>query len=533
MRDRNTRLGSRSRDAAARVAGGVLLAAAVALIVVLLANQNGNQPAPGPAPTPRPAPTPLAPGTADLTVRPGAAMAAIPRSFLGLSTEYWTLPVDERHIALYKAMLANLHVPGDGPFVLRIGGDSSDHTFFDPRLVKFPRWAFELTPAFVDQTASVVRQMNLRVILDLNLVTGTPVLAAAWAHYAETQMPRGSIIGLEVGNEPDLYDRAFWMFAANGERFTGRTLPPDITAQTYAQTYLAFARQLTKAAPDVPLLAPALANPGADISWISTLLASPHPGLGEITGHRYPYSACALPGSPVYPTIDRLLSEQATVGMADSVRPAVQLAHHAGLPFRLTEFNSITCGGLTGISNTFATSLWAPDAAFELFKAGANGINLHARVFAINDPFTFDGPGLHARPLLYGLILFARTLGPHSRLVTSQLRTGSSIRLKAWVVRVGKDTLHVLLINKGAAAASTQLRLPATGPATVQRLLAPSPASHGGAVSLGGQQLNSDGKWQGTPVRQSVLPVGRRYSVVLPGYSAALLTVRVAPRSLQ
>ena len=47
----------------------------------------------------------------------------------------------------------------------------------------------------------------MRLIVDLNLVTDTPLTAATWARAAETSLPRGSIIGFEVGNEPDIYDR--------------------------------------------------------------------------------------------------------------------------------------------------------------------------------------------------------------------------------------------------------------------------------------------------------------------------------------
>ena len=103
--------------------------------------------------------------------------------------------------------------------------------------------------------------------------------------------------------------------------------------------------------------------------------------------------------------------------MAQSVAPLVRLARSAGLPVRLTEINSVTCGGLAGVSDTFATALWAPDALFELAQAGVQAVNLHARVYTYNEPFTFDSHGLLARPLLYGLILFVRTLGPGARLL--------------------------------------------------------------------------------------------------------------------
>ena len=87
---------------------------------------------------------------------------------------------------------------------LRIGGDSSDHTFYDPDLRRLPHWAFELTPTFVERTARIVNKLHLRVIIDLNLITGTPLEAGAWAHAAVTEMPKGSVLGFEIGNEPDL-----------------------------------------------------------------------------------------------------------------------------------------------------------------------------------------------------------------------------------------------------------------------------------------------------------------------------------------
>jgi hypothetical protein len=518
-----------SRNGLMRAAAGAIAAAAVALIAVLLATSNDGHSRT--TVTTGTDPQKAGPSTqTELTIRPHETMRDIPRSFFGFSTEYWTLPVDERHIAIYRRVISQLHVPGDGPFVPRVGGDSSDHTFYDPRLRRLPTWAFDLTPTFVARTARVVRELRLHVILDLNLVTSTPRLAGGWAKEAEAVMPRGSIIGFEIGNEPDLYNRTFWLATTKDDQFGGRILPDGITPTSYAASFNSYAHVLARVAPHVPLVAPALADPYGGVNWISTLLAGPHPGLGVISGHRYPYAACANPGSPVYPTIDRVLSEHATAGMAQTIKPAVRLAKRAGLPFRLTELNSVTCGGLAGVSNTFATALWAPDAEFELMRAGAHAINLHAREFAINDPFTFDVSGMVARPLLYGLILFTRTLGPDSRLVTARLHTDSP-HLKAWAVKVRADTLHVLMINKGPKSLMVNLDIPATGPARVERLLAPSPGSPS-SVTLGGQSLDRDGIWVGTPQRETVRPVAHRYSLALTRYSAALLTVKIARGAL-
>ncbi len=449
----------------------------------------------------------------------------IPRSFFGLSTEYWTLPQDQPHVVLYRRVLSLLHVRGDGRFILRIGGDSASHTFYDPSGLVLPRWTFEVTPTFIDQTASIVRRMGLRVILDLNLVTGSPQLAGSWAKAAEGSFPRNSIIGFEIGNEPDLYDKAFWLYTTGGEQFSGRTLPADITPEDYAADFNQYAHELGKTVPHVPLYAPALANPVADIRWIATLIHGVHPNLGVVSGHRYPYSGCALRGSPQYPTIGRILSEAATTTMAQELRPVVTLTASERLPFRLTEINSITCGGLAGVSNTFATGLWFPDAIFEVMRTGAVGANLHERENAINDPFAFDANGLVAHPLLYGMILYARTMGPDAHLVPVSVHTTASPYLKVWAVASGHSTLRVLLINKGASTITTRLALPASRPATVVRLLAPSPAAQTG-VTLGGQQLDARGRWVGTATHE-VARADRagRYEVRVPRYSAALVSV--------
>jgi hypothetical protein len=97
-----------------------------------------------------------------------------------------------------------LHVPGDGRYILRVGGDSTSRTLYDPQGREGPRWAFELTPAFVARTARLVKEMRLRVILDLNQITASPDLAGAWAAVAHASFPPGRVLGFEICNEPDL-----------------------------------------------------------------------------------------------------------------------------------------------------------------------------------------------------------------------------------------------------------------------------------------------------------------------------------------
>jgi hypothetical protein len=465
-----------------------------------------------------------------LTISRGASTTPVPRSYFGLSTEYWALPLFERDMPVFERVLSLLHVPGNGPLVLRIGGDSADHSFWMPKKPRrMPAWAFAVTPEFLSQLRSLVQRDPVKLIVDLNLVTDTPVTAAAWARAAETALPHGSIVGFEVGNEPDLYTRSYWMSALSRSPLEAGALPLELTPDSYVADFDAYARVLGEGAPDIPLIGPAVAHPRVSLPWIKTLIADQRPELGSVSGHLYPYSACVKRrSSPSYPTVARLLSRQAVGALAKDVAGAVAVAHENGLKFRLTELNSVTCGGKAGVSNTFATALWAPDALFTLMRAGVDGVNLHVRAYAINAPFSLNRYGLNPRPLLYGLIMFARTLGADARLVRLHMEHARSLNLSAWAVRVRGGILHVLLIDKSNRNVRVDLHLPATGPATVQRLVAPSASSTIGET-LDGQRLGPDGNWIGARVTETITPGAHGYVVTVPRRSEALMGVRIAP----
>ena len=432
------------------------------------------------------------------------------------------MPDWERQDSVLDRVLSLLHVPGDGPLVLRIGGDSANEALWESEVNQFPDWVVELTPAWLRETNALVQHAHVRLILDLNLVTASPAISAEWAGAAEAALPRGSIAGFEIGNEPDLFSRKVWIRIVSQTIAASQLLPNSLSPSIYAGDFGAYARAVGLVAPGVPLLAPAVAYPARGIGWISTLLARTHPGLREVTAHQYPYSACARPESSRYPTIARLLGEPATAGMARALEPAVRIAARAGLPFRLTELNSVTCGGRAGVSNTFAAALWAPDALFELLRAGVDAVNVHVRPGTNNEAFSLSSEGLSANPLLYGLILFARSLGPDANLVPVGIAGCPALRLKAWAVRVGTGTVHVLLINKGRRAVTTTLHLPGFGPASVERLRAPSASSHTG-ITLDGQHLTTRGAWLGSHSTEVIRPVSGSYQVTVPGFSAALV----------
>ena len=266
---------------------GLLFAMLVAVGTILLL-PGPEQRAARARPTPpgtsgfaSPAVRPMTPLAAVVTLAPRAKPVKVPDSFLGISTEYWALPIWERQPAVLNRVLSLLHRPGDGPFIVRIGGDSADETLWKPKMRKVPEWVFELTPSWLNQVGGLVQGSGARLILDLNLVTATPAVAAEWARAAEAALPHGSIAGFEIGNEPDLYNRKYWISVVEGQSVGTALLPHQLLAGDYAHDFRAYARELSQARQQIPLIGPAVAGAYLGVKWITSLLAGPASGTAD------------------------------------------------------------------------------------------------------------------------------------------------------------------------------------------------------------------------------------------------------------
>jgi hypothetical protein len=454
----------------------------------------------------------------------------IPRSYFGLSVEYWDIPLLAQHPDTLVRLLRLLTVSGDGPLVLRIGGDSADHTLWDAAPHIGDPLAYELSPRWFHELRGIVAGARLRLLLDLNLAARAPAMAAALAREARTTLPRHSIAAFEVGNEPDIYHReGSYRFATTADiRPAAPRTWNHYSAERYAAAFRHYADALAvegARAGQIPLAGPEVANPEHDLRYVRALIDSDRPELALVTAHRYPYSACARRFSRRWPTIARILSPAASTGLAGTVEPVVRLAASAGLRVRVTEVDSVTCGGVPGISNTFATALWAPDALFSLLADGVEGVNVHVRQDTFNEAFAMTGHGLEPRPLLYGLLAFARTLSSGRTLVSGAVSAPARDDIRVWGVRTTGGYLHVLALDKGGRTVHLDLRLPTTSSAVVQWLTAPKVRSTSG-VTLAGRRLDAAGRWVGPLVSQRLVPGRDGYELVLPAHSAALLNVK-------
>jgi hypothetical protein len=254
--------------------------------------------------------------------------------------------------------------------------------------------------------------------------------------------------------------------------------------------------------------------------------------VSTVTFHRYPLNRCfASPGSRMQATLHNLLSPWASRDFLTPVRPSVALAHTDGARFRLDEFNSVSCSGKVGLSDTFASALWSVDALFGAARNGVDGVNVHTFPGAAYAPFDLHRAGgawsAVVHPEYYGLLMFARAAPAGARLLNVGGRTPAGAHI--WATRTPTGLTHVVVINTnlGAPVRVTIRMSGARARASLEQLSAPNVSATGGAT-LDGQGFAApsiSGRLAGPPSGASVSPHAGRYRLSVDAASAAMLTI--------
>jgi hypothetical protein len=520
--------------------GSVLAFSAAIVAAVLLSSSDTAAVAPGSrlaaSTLPRDPPQPGDP-TVSVSVSGHAVGAPIPSGFLGFSFEFEGVRAytgsDPQHINPVLVQLIRNLTPGQAP-VVRIGGNSTDLSYVTaPGVRPMPYEGYRLTTSWMATTGALASRLGARMIMGLNLAADDPALDAAEVSAYVNALPEGSLEAVEIGNEPNVYNKITIYRTAAGVPFPARP-------RTFG--YPAFRSQFDDIANrtlPLRLAGPALAIgpvPGRG-SWVNVVANLLHrqPRLSIMTVHRYPLRNCYVPPtSPQYPTIAHLLASYATVTLADSLKRWIAIAHAQHRQLRLDELNSVACRGKAGVSDTFASALWATDALFGLARAGVDGVDMHTLPNAAYELFAFSRRGgrwqAQVRPIYYGLQLFAQAAPPGARLL-AVTRHGADAGLSAWATRDRRRRLRVVVINKSQSQRKTvtvdlPAGTPATASATVQRMVAPSARAKGG-VTLGGRSYGAQTRsgQLAAPQGERVHAADGRVTLSVPGASAALVIV--------
>lgn len=462
-----------------------------------------GRPSPKPTTLP-PQPVPAGPVTpASLTITSTAA-ATLGPNFLGLAYEKQSLTTP-----LFSGSNANLIglFQRLGPGVLRIGGASVDHHVWTP--AGPGQTPGEISPTDVQALAAFLSATGWRCLYGVNLggaATGatTPALAAAEVAYVSAQLG-DALLGIELGNACETYGDP------------GSFFPGDWSVEAFESLWQQFRSAIVAATPAVSFAGPAAA---ADVySWTLP--------FGE------------------YITRDQLglLTQQYTHGLSanasveDLIAPDPALttellelhygAQSIDVSFRIDACAAYDDGGAPGVSNAYASSLWAIDTALQSALGGASGVHFQAGGQQPATPI-LDNNGIVTgpAPIFYGLLL--TSLAGSGPMLATQL-SAASLNVTAYAIQTSAG-MSVVVVNKDAAQnLNLALTLPqAISTATLMQLTqlstgagAPSLSALDG-VTLQGATVLKDGIFA-PALPYALAPSGAQLSCYVPALSAVLL----------
>jgi hypothetical protein len=434
----------------------------------------------------------------------------IPAGFIGLSHE-WGVAQDLAGTASkgknlqYRQLLQNL-LQYTAPMVIRIGGNSTDTTV-------------TLRASDLESLNDLSSDLDSRLefTLGVNMGADNPTIATTEIKAISAAIPASSLLGLELGNEPDSY-------VAKGIRPAGYSFADYVTQLTVWNKLVTSASQLSP-------ISPALAS----YPWIASyenILTSKVAAPELVTQHYYAGEYLASQPEP----LDFLLADKNATSGPKRLAPYIDAAHSAGKKLRIGEMNSLANGGQPGVSDAFASALWGIDIMFEFASVGADGVNWHTGYGAAYDLFKFsmasdpatgltDYSLIQVRPLFYGLQLFSQATTSGGSLLPVTLNTQANI--KVWALKGEDGKVRIVILNKDEAVASTvEVTIPGYSRGTAVRLLAPSLNSLSG-VTLGGQTYDgsSDGNMVGQASNEAITVTNGSFTLTMPTVSGALVTL--------
>jgi hypothetical protein len=357
---------------------------------------------------------------------------------VGLSLEY---PVMAQDLGAGPcpppALATELEKLGSPP--ISLAGDSQDLTAPSGVLnAPYSSWEtavlYSLPANFWSQLQCLLSAAKDPLTVGMNLKTGQLAWATQIAAGAQSAATNG--LAFSLGNEPDLYDLP--NYSALGK--------PQ-SAAAAASLYLQLATYLRPAIGGAPLVGPELASAEHWRSELPQLIAALH--IQTVGVHAYPLSVC---GSPHAATVSGLLSPR-VADSPSSLAWVVADANAAGVPAILSEANSVSCGGKSGVSDSPASAVWAVRFVLSALKIGLREVRFHFAGGAY-DPFVVRGQEVIDRPLDSAMVALNQWLPVGASLQSLTVGKG----LVATAVSGPAAPVQLILDNERARAQQVVLR---------------------------------------------------------------------------
>jgi len=436
--------------------------------------------------------------TISVVLSPYARGYKIPSDFVGLSFEKNSLnkaifaPSKDTLIRLFQTL---------GIKSVRIGGNSVDKDTFSTTAS-----ATRFTRAELDSFYLFMQKADCKVLMGLNFGGDfNPALASDEVSYVMSKYA-SNIQGLEVGNEPDLYH-------SNGFR------PSTYNVDSFEKQYSEYYDAILLHTPSAVFTGPASA--GNYTTFTLPFCRDMHGKFTMLTQHYYVAKAYSLPTGE---QIANLLNSTYKTGLLTELNALVECADSAKVPFRMAECNSLYNGGQLGVSDAFASALWALDYMYASAYKGCEGVNFHGGVSGAYTPLSYKNFLYSLRPIGYGILAFqagskgwfipSNVSGNHINL--SIYNTIDSLK-NIYTTIVNKDTSEDALIKLDAGSNSylTASYISLTAPFLADTI----------NVSIGGQKVTSYGTCQ--PYNWQDLNVSaNKIQLLVPKGSATMIHFR-------
>ena len=321
-----------------------------------------------------------------------------------------------------------------------------------------------------------------------------------------------SLRAIEIGNEPTAFV---------AEHLQHGPYPFAVYRQEIAAYRAAIHAAVPGLAIDGPDNEPLASNP-SNLAWARAEAREVHPML--LTGHLYGASKC----SRVPPTAPLLLGSEVHNGEATALRALETVARTYSIPVWLDETNNISCGGQPGVSDSYATALWALDLLIRTLKSPFVGDAFHgfmqkptgySPIVALS-PADLTRGALTARPEWYALLLAHEVEG--DRPLPVKVRP-AGLNIAVWAGLTPSGNLHFIIDNEQPQGSRPlQIQFDSTAAvhsASILRLDGPAVTATTG-VTLGGMSVAANGVWH---IPHAELSQGIRSVFVAPT-SAVLVT---------
>ncbi len=367
------------------------------------------------------------------------------------------------------------------------------------------------------RVAAFLKAVDWKMLYGVALPENTAANAASEAQVV-TQEFGSSLLGLEIGNEPDSYEKAVYGDPAVPQipGYTWQdyisTTPAYSSSGALLPSWPAFASTIQKLAPNAPLT-----GPTAGFAWATDFSKSNQSSrVSLLTRHYY------MPGNS-NPTITALFTPDSRV--PEQFPELAEEAAAAGISggYRISECNTFS-NATPGVTDSFAAALWTIDFLFANALYQSSGVNFHGGGHGSgNFSPIFDNSGkvVGIGPDYYGLLAYS-LLAKGGTLMTTQV-SQSPASFSAYAVEETDGSTDVILSNKDPNNSVTVGVAPqgSISEATSLLLTAPSLSATTG-FKLGGSPVNIDGSWEATS--NPSLPIHGNWAVVtVPAASAQIV----------